>query len=230
MRRIAAAGAVLPALFATGCLQAGMNQGLMNRVFSLGSDAPPSREPSLAAAARVDQVGRQIVAANPFTGGDISFQTVGADDPAVFHRDAYSIFITDALVNRCRTDGELAAVLCSELGKLVAERRNAARMGVPEPLPDVPTGATGSEAGGIPADQVRLAELGMMEKKYPRKTAERAKADFTDPRKLAAELLKTAGYDERELDRAEPILKSVAADSPVVRQLAGPGAAPQWSK
>ena len=48
-----------------------------------------------------------------------------------------------------------------------------------------------------------------------------------DPRKLAADLLKTAGYDEAELDRAEPLLKASSADSPVVRQLAGPAAAPR---
>jgi hypothetical protein len=229
MRRIAAHGLLVLALFATGCLQAGMNRGL-SQVFSLGSDTTPGRAPSLEAAARVDQVGRQILAANPFTGGDISFQTVGSDEPAVFHRDAYSVFITDGLVNQCQTDGELAAVLCTELGQMVAERRNAARMGIPEPLPNVPTGTNSLEAGGIPADQVRLAELGMMEKKYPRKTAEQQRESYTDPHKLAVELLKTAGYDERELERAEPILRAANQNSMVVRQLAGPSAAPRWSK
>jgi hypothetical protein len=229
MRRLAAC-AVFPAVLAAGCLQAGMNQGL-SRVFSLGSTAdPPAREPSLAAAARVDQIGRQLAAANTFTAGDIGFQTVGADDPAVFHRDAHCVFITDSLVNRCKTDGELAAVLCTEIGRMVAEKRNAARMGVPEPIPDLPSVSNSSEAGGIPADQVRLAELGMLEKKFHRTTTGRPSADLTDPRKLAADLLKTAGYDEAELDRAEPLLKAVSADSPVVRQLAGPAAAPRWSR
>lgn len=229
MRRTWTAGLVVPALLAAGCLDAGIDRSL-RRVFSLEPEPPPGREPSLAAAARVDQVGRQILAANPFAGGDISFQTVGADELAVFHRDAHGLFITDALVNRCKTDGELAAVLCSELGRMVAERRNAGRMGFPEPINDVPTGPNSMEAGGIPADQVRLAELGMMERKFPKKTVDRARDEFADPRTVTLDLLKTAGYDEKEYDQAAPLLKQVNRDSDVVRQLGGPGAAPHWSR
>jgi len=229
MRRIRAAGLILPALLTGCCLDPGFERSVQ-RFFNGGDDLPPAREPSLAAAARVDQVGRQVLAANPFAGADVSFQTVGSDELAIFHRDAHGVFITDTLVNRCKTDGELAAVLCSELGVLIAERRNAARMGVTDTVMEVPPVNNSMEAGGISADQVRLAELGMMERKYPKKATDRMNDSYADPRKLTVDLLKTAGYDEKELDRASPIIQAANRDSTVARQLAGPGTPPVWSR
>lgn len=227
MRRFSAAGLLVPAVLATGCLDPDIDRSI-RRVFS-PSDVPPGREAPLAAAARVDQIGRQVLAANPFAASDVSFQAVGADDPAIFHRDPHSVFITDKLVDLCKTDAELAAVLCSELGKMVAERRNAARMGLPEPIYDVPTAPNSMEANGIAADQLRLAELGMFERKFPKKNVEKIRDEVTDPRKIAVDLYKTAGYDEKDYGRADPILQAVKNDSPIVRQLSGAGQGPKWT-
>jgi hypothetical protein len=227
MRRFSAAGLLLPAALATGCLDPEIERSV-RRVFS-PAEIPQTREAPLAEAARVDQVGRQILAANPFCASDVGFQAVGADVPAIFHRDPFNVFVTDKLVNQCKSDAELAAVLCSELGAMVAERRNATRMGIPEPIYDVPTVNNSMEAGGIPPDQLRLAELGMLEKRIPKKSAERLKDEVTDPRKIAVDLYKSAGYDEKDYDRAEPIMRAVSKDSPIVRQLNGPPLLPSWT-
>ncbi|MGL4421952.1 MAG: hypothetical protein ACRCZF_14895 [Gemmataceae bacterium] len=193
-------------------------------------DLSPSREPALGAAARVDQIGRTIMAANPFTGGDITFQTVGADESAIFHRDAYGLFITDTLVNQCKSDEDLAAILCSELGVMIAERRNANRMGLADSFPDVPGGAASSELGGIPADQVRLAELAMAESKMVKPRAGSDKPAVTNPEIIAKELFHTAGYEPNNYSRVEPLLKQTTRDSDTVRQLTKPSGPPRWTK
>ncbi len=189
---------------------------------------PDAKEPSLAAAARVDQIGRQILSANIFCGVDTSFQTVGHREPLLFHRGQQSVFISDSLVDRCKTDEELAAVLCHELGRMIAEKRNAARMGYAEPLMDV-THSNNGETGGITGDQFRLAELAAIEKRTPKKTVDRVLAETTDPRKIAIELLKTTGFDESHYTRAEPLFRGLNKNRDVVQQLDGGAQKPEWS-
>lgn len=222
-------GLIFPIALAMGCVDQDFPRPLQ-RVFSPGEDRPPSREAPLAAAARLDQVGRQIVAANPFIGDDISFQCIGADEPAIFHRDAYSVFASDKLVELCKTDGELAAVLSTEIGKIVAERRNAARMGVSPRIPVVPQLNSNMEAGGIPSDQARIAEMAIMEQKTSRNNRSEKAQDLSDPQQVARELLQSAGFDPAEIDRAQPILKQLKDDNHVIRQMGGIGMAPRWTQ
>jgi hypothetical protein len=208
---------ILPLALA-GCAE---TDQLLNRADKLTQ----GREANLAAAARVDQVGRQILAANPFT-GDVRFETVGAAEMAIFHRDRHAVIITDSLVEKCRTDGELAAVLCTELAVVVAEQRNSARMGVADPIPDMLPVPSAMEAGGITADQVRLAELAIHEQRRGKAVKEKP----TDPKALAAEYLKSAGYEAVELKNVEPILAKAETDSPLIRQVSGAGILPNWSR
>src|SRR5436309_2689499 len=63
MRRVLIPG-IAVSFLALGCLQDGRS---LTSWFA-DPDIKNQREPSLAAAARVDQVGRQLVAANPFCG------------------------------------------------------------------------------------------------------------------------------------------------------------------
>src|SRR5207302_7173324 len=82
---------------------------------------------SLDAAARVDQMGRRLVAANKAAGLQPLFRTIGAPQAEIFHRGATEhvtpeIDITEGLVKQCASDGQLAAALCYELGKMVSER------------------------------------------------------------------------------------------------------------
>jgi len=73
-------------------------------------------------AARVDLLGRNILAANPQIGMKPQFMVIGSPQPEIFHKKNEGLFITEALVKQCKTDGELAAVLCHELGKMVSDR------------------------------------------------------------------------------------------------------------
>src|SRR5437879_3739195 len=77
---------------------------------------------STEAASRVDKIGRGILAANPQIGAKPLFRTIGAPRPEVFHRGTDDVYVTEGLVRLCETDGQLAAVLCAELAKMVAER------------------------------------------------------------------------------------------------------------
>src|SRR5262249_58343596 len=100
--------------------------------FSAPQAAPPVTQASYApagldTAARVDTLGRSILAANPQIGVRPMFRTIGAPQPEIFHQGTAEIKITEGLVRQCRSDAELAVVLCYELGKMVSERESLAR-------------------------------------------------------------------------------------------------------
>src|SRR5205814_3578198 len=98
------------------------------------------------AASRVDALGRMLLAANPKIDAKPMFQTVGVAEPEIFHAGTTRIVITQGLVDLCqvgddKTDAELAAVLCFELGKMVAEREAVAPLNKrPAPLPPIDPG------------------------------------------------------------------------------------------
>src|SRR5262249_57902882 len=75
---------------------------------------------STEAAARVDQVGRKILEANPQAGVKPVFRTIGAPQLEVFHRGTLEVIVTEGLVQQCPDEGRLAAVLCHELGRMVS--------------------------------------------------------------------------------------------------------------
>ncbi|QEL17283.1 hypothetical protein [Limnoglobus roseus] len=199
-------------------------RGFINKPIETGE----TKEASIAAAARVDQMGRQILSANIFCGIDTGFQTIGNEDPVLFHRGQQSVFISDALVDKCKTDEELAAVLCSELGKMVAEKRNATKMGYADPIMAI-TLTNSGEAGGITGDQFRLAELAAIEKRTPKKVVDRVLAETTDPRRIAIEMLKTTGIDEGVYPKAEQLLRGSNKNRDIIHQLNGGGSKPEWS-
>src|SRR5438876_12044934 len=63
---------------------------------------------SLDAAARVDQIGRRLIAANKAAGLQPLFRTIGASQPEIFHRGTAEIDITEGLVKQCASEGQLA--------------------------------------------------------------------------------------------------------------------------
>src|SRR5580765_5242411 len=83
------------------------------------ANLPPMNPASTEAAARVDCVGRKILASNPQLALRPMFRTIGAPQAEIFHRGTNDIFITEGLVRQCTTEGQLAAILCTELGKAV---------------------------------------------------------------------------------------------------------------
>ena len=157
-------------LTVAGCLPRKDNTALVPSN-PFGSSPPPqvtraSTSPaSVQAAVRVDSLGRKLLAANPQIGIQPLFLTIGAPQPEVFHMATSQVDITEGLVNQCSSDGQLAAVLAGELGKMVSEREFLAgpQARAPEPEPPLEV-RVGSDNGGSfgPADQLAPGRAGQV--------------------------------------------------------------------
>ncbi|HEY1378043.1 MAG TPA: hypothetical protein VGF55_14680 [Gemmataceae bacterium] len=179
--------------------------------------APASTE----AAARVDAVGRAITAANPQAGvttRSLLFHTIGAPQPEIFHRGTSDIFVTEGLVRQCATDGQLAAVLCTELGKLVSEREalTPAAVRAPDRPPPIDTGIGRDTGWGVAPDQTRLRELADYDRD---RRARAAAAAPPDPAALARMYLVRAGYHDADLQAAAPLLQQAHANAGLEKQM-----------
>ncbi len=176
--------------------------------------APASEE----AAKRVMQVGGQILASNPTLRVRPVFSTIGAPWEEVFHQGDHAVFITEGLVRQCRTDGQLAAVLCHELGKMAAEHQEqAARPTDHGPPMDAPVGKDYAGAFG-PPDGTRAMELAVYEHNRL-KTAEQAAAP-PDPDALARTILEKAGGNAADLESVAPLLRDADQHMTFEKQMA----------
>ena len=120
-----------------------------------------------AATRRVNDVGQRLLAANAELPVRPVFLGIGSPDPQIFHRDTTAIYVSDGLVSKCTTEAQLAAVVASELGKMVSTREALLALKSRRGERDRPAGLPiGTESGGTfgPADGTRLAELGKFEK------------------------------------------------------------------
>ncbi len=173
-------------------------------------------------AARVEAIGVKVLDANKQASLRLRFHTIGSPQPEIFHVQDRDLFVTEGLVNQCKTDGELAAVLCQEMGKIVTEREiragPKARNPEREPPPDLRIGTDYVGGLGSP-DQTRLAELARFDKERSRAAAP---LPPPDPRALAHGYLKRAGYAEGNLETVTPLLQAAALNSSFEKQLAVP--------
>jgi hypothetical protein len=178
---------------------------------------------SLQAAARVDSLGRKILLANPQTGVQPLFRTIGAPQPEVFHQGTTEVDITEGLVNQCPSEGQLAAVLALELGKMISEREAYAgpQTRAPEREPPMEV-RIGSDNGGAfgPADQLHRAELAKYDRERRQRTA--GAAPPPDPQALARGYLQKAGYAAADLDAAAPLIHSAGENNTFAKQLLSP--------
>ncbi|MFO0846831.1 MAG: M48 family metalloprotease, partial [Gemmataceae bacterium] len=169
-----------------------------------------------AAAKRVLEVGRQLVTANPKLGMRPIFITVGSPKPEVFHRgggvEGYQVYVSDGLVDRCKDDAELAAVLAVELGKIVHEREAMSAVKAVEKPPSISESIGNDVAGtfGSP-DGTHAMEMARYEQK--RKKA----GPPPPPDKLARQYLEQAGYQPGVVDDVAPILRQ-AEDNFVIEK------------
>jgi hypothetical protein len=183
---------------------------------------PPAQAES---AARVDLLGRNILAANPQIGMKPQFMVIGSPQPEIFHKKNEALFITEGLVKQCKTEGELAAVLCHELGKMVSDRE--VQMGPqvwnPRRLPP-PEVRIGNDSPGSfnPADRTRLAELATFEQ--DRRQAAPPPLPPPDPDLLARTYLQKAGFYEADWKAAQPHLHAAAANMTFEKQIVKPPA------
>jgi hypothetical protein len=162
---------------------------------------------SVRTATRVHTVGNAVVAANSV---DMRtkpvFMTVGVTEPMLFHRRSGEIIISEGLVERCNTDGELAAVLCHEMGKLAAERDDRPPLRSETDLPPAPPLSPDVVGGGQPPDMTRMAE----EAKFNRRNNSGSRGPREakpDAKALAQNFLSKAGQKSEDLDRMQPLLK-----------------------
>lgn len=218
-RRVGLLGAVA-AVGLTGCLEEEVARtGFRNQPV----DVPATRKASVAVAARVDQVGRQLVAQNPFLGVEPTFHTIALREPEIHHPDLNGVFVTEGLVAQCPTDAELAAVLATELARMSAEQRTTDRLRRPDPLQPLPdAGSTGPGS-----DPTQLAVQAVFDGK-PARTSRDRKAN-EDPRAMTEEILRSAGFDLKALDTVEPLLQAARKNHTVADGFGGRGNKPRWS-
>jgi hypothetical protein len=217
---------LLPAL--AGCLgndkTALVSPGLSGRPPGIQqaqfAHAPATEEVAI----RVATLGRKIVEANPQVGVRPTFSCIGAPQPTVFHRlskDACEVFISEGLVKRCQTEGQLAAVLCTELGKAGSERAAQAHPAAVrpdrDPPPAAPVGTDSRGPFGSP-DGTRLAELGKIDRLRQEATQP---LPPPSPDILARGYLVRAGYPADDLKAVAPLLRAAEQDTSFEKQMTG---------
>ena len=222
---------LLPLLGSVGCLTEESSTLLVpNNPFASGPVTPPRAQvayspASLQAATRVDTVGRKLLEANRETGLRPQFRTIGAPQPEIFHVGTREVNVTEGLVNQCKTDGELAAVLARELGKMISERelQVGPQTRNPERTPPQEVRIGNDASNGYSPDLTHLAELG----KYDQERCRDKPTPLTapDPQALARAFLTKAGYADKDLDAVAPLLQSAAANTAFEKQLNGSGPA-----
>jgi hypothetical protein len=222
MDRRAAAGFAPVLLLLGGCV----HEGTFSVEKLLGWDdgkiaAPVVTPESVQTAERVETLGRKIVSMNPFTGLDPLFHTVGVKESVLFHRGTAELYISQGLVEQCKTEPELAAVLCAEMGKMMAEKRGAASVGKDrDSIPNVAL----PDANGF--DGSRAAELARQDTKPARPFT----ADEKNPELLARGLLRGAGYDPTVMEQVQTLLRQSKRGDAIRTQMAGSAAAPKWER
>jgi hypothetical protein len=186
--------------------------------------APASSEVAM----QVDNLGRNILAANKQTALKPLFVTIGSPQPEVFHRGTSELEITEGLVRRCQSEGQLAAVLCLELGKMVSEREAlaGAQTRSPDRRPpiEVPIGNAGQFGSPDPTRQVELAKFEQERRRAPERLPP------PDPNALARIYLKNAGYAETELDGVAALLRAADASGGIEKQFKGQLPAQSWTR
>jgi hypothetical protein len=168
-------------------------------------DASGAPAATTKAASRVHAVGSAVVGANA---ADLPekpvFQTIGLKDPMIFHRGTGQVVISEALVDRCPTDSELAAVLCWELGKIAAahppERRSTDE---PVPMPPLTRDVVG---GTYEPDMTRLAEEAKFNRP-PTRGSRTGREPKADPKTLAQNFYAKTGRNPDDFARLEPLLR-----------------------
>jgi hypothetical protein len=166
---------------------------------------------SVEAASRVDQIGRKLIGCNPQMGLKPVFASLGDPRPEITNRldpaGTPRVYVTEGLVRQCKSDGELAAILSLELGKMVAQREALAALSTRMPDRQPPSDVrVGTDSGGTfgAADATHLAELA----KYPGPGRRGGPPPLPpDPRALARGYLEKAGFQAGDLDAVEPVLR-----------------------
>ena len=173
---------------------------------------------------QVAMLGKQIIDQNSFTGLEPNFMMLDVPESVLFHRGTEDLCISKGLVKQCKNEGELAAVLCTELGKMMAEKRGLRKTGNDKDT--IPASALpgGSLTGGMPVDLGREAELGFRERSRTKESDSVAK--------LSRDLLTGAGFDAGEFDRVAPLVNQSQTErgTAIRKQMSNTAAPPKWEQ
>jgi hypothetical protein len=214
-----------------GCITHGTSTVPSNPFGNSTASTAPVRKANYTAAApeismRVDTIGRKLVAANPQLGMRPLFATIGDPKPEIFHQETRIVYVTAGLVDMCKTDKQLAAVLSHELGRMVSEREArtsaATREAAGLPPPETMVGLGGGYSGA--PDMTHMAEMARYEKRAPRLPLKPP-----DPRYLAQNYLEKAGYSRAELDAAIPLLDAADKNFTWEAQITGRSKQRNWT-
>lgn len=180
---------------------------------------PIQRSPATEAVAkRVIGISQKLLASNRGLGIRPSITTLGVPHEELFHRGSEEIYISEGLVNKCKSDDQIAALLALEMGRIVAEREvigGTVVVGQPMPrdLPeDIPVG---NDSGGWfgPPDGTRMMELARLEK------AAKTPRSLPEPESLARQYLRRSGYAESEIRATEYLARLADSNSKLARQM-----------
>jgi predicted Zn-dependent protease len=188
---------------------------------------PKYPQPNTEIAMRVENMGHRIIAQNEFIGIDPLFTTIGVPESVLFHKGTDQMFISEGLVKLCKSDDELAAVICSELGQMIAEKRAVRRAGAERdsfPESSLPGGSPVMTGGGTPDDVGRMAEIAYQERRQKAASV----ADPVDAAKQSRTLLSTAGFDPALLDQVQPLLKQSDRSAILRKQMSASAPPPKW--
>jgi hypothetical protein len=162
--------------------------------------APVSQETSY----RVLLIKDRLVGENPTVALKPAICAVGSPDPEIFHVGMNQIYITERLVRQCQTDGQLAAVIAFELGRMIAEREAAISDEVRSPERLLPMHLPiGGGTSARDTDPMHAIEMAQYEKQYPKTPR---KLTRPNPHLIARDALEKAGYQRTDFDAALPIL------------------------
>lgn len=171
---------------------------------------------------RVAMLGNQIISQNAFTGLEPSFFLIDVPESVLFHRGTNDVFISKGLVKQCKSEAQLAAVLCTELGQMMAEKRGLRKTG--NDKDSIPESALpgGSLAGGMPVDLGREAEVAFRERSQKKESESVAK--------LSRDLLTGAGFDAAEFDKVAPLVKQSERGTALRKQMSNTAPPPKWDQ
>jgi hypothetical protein len=148
---------------------------------------------------------------------------VGSQGVSIYHK-GNDLYITEGLVNRCPPEGKdgqykgkLAAVLASELGKMVFEafhQKNSRTAVANDPIhaPQVP---------GDNSDHSDLATAAIIEKNNPRQAIPASRPPSQDPKALARNYLTKANYSQNDLLQVTALIQK-AERNPELEKLVNP--------
>ena len=174
---------------------------------------------------RVDRLGKQLLTANPNVKQKVGFLTLGLPHEEIFHRtqkDAGTICITEGLAKQCKNDGELAALLSMELGKMVSEQMaqmKPARRSTPASMmmnPTIGNDANGTFGSPDGTDQLILRRMAKDQERIQAISSAPPPADV-----LARLYLKDAGFDAKTLDNVAPLLRKAEKQNSAESSMTG---------